>query len=385
MGWQLQLASRKGWDYVQYIMSLRETDTFETGPIRPPSEAGSYLIRLTRGCPWNKCAFCRSYRNCSFEIREVTDVEADIDAMARIRDAIRSGGSVHDQCDWLVANALSSGGTTAFLQDGDSLAMKPAAVVRILGHLKKRFPEITRITTYARSRTMASRAVEDLIAYRELGLTRIHIGMESGHDPLLETIKKGVTAERHIRGGRRVVEAGIELSEYIMPGLGGRQLSQGHALDSAHVLNQIRPNFIRLRTLCLGPKLPLWEEFSSGRLERQTDVEIVEEIRTFLAALDIPAVQIASDHILNLLGEVAGRLPEDKERLLGIIDAFLNLPKEEQELFQVARRAGLLERLSDLGHPAVQHKARGLLAEIHRHYGEDGVEEAAREMMARFI
>lgn len=366
-------------------MSLNETNTFETGPIRPPSEAGSYLIRLTRGCHWNRCTFCRSYRGHAFETREVAEVEADIDAMARIRDAVKSGKPILDQYGWMVENALRSGGRTAFLQDGDALAMRPDAVRRVLAHLKKRFPEITRITSYARSRTMANRSVEDLVSYRELGLTRIHIGMESGHDPLLEIVRKGATADIHIRGGRRVVEAGIELSEYVMPGLGGRELSAGHALDSARVLNEIGPAFIRLRTICLGPKLPLWEEFSSGRLTRLSDLEIVREIRAFIEALAVGGARIASDHILNLLGELEGRLPEDQQQLLGIIDTFLALPQEERELFQVARRAALLERLADLDHPGVQARARSLLDEVYRHYGRDGVEEALREMMERFV
>jgi hypothetical protein len=360
-------------------------NSFETGPIRPPSEAGSYLIRLTRGCPWNKCTFCRTYRRHSFEIRDVADVMADIDAMAAIRDEIMSGKPALDQNSWLVENALRNDGTTAFLQDGDSLAMKADAVRQILGHLQKRFPEITRITSYARSRTMASRSVEDLVSYRQLGLTRIHIGMESGHDPLLEIIKKGATADVHIRGGRRVVEAGIELSEYIMPGLGGRELSAGHALDSARVLNKIGPDFIRLRTVCLGPKLPLWEEFSSGQMTMLTDTEIVKEIRDFIAALDVDGAKIASDHILNLLGELEGQLPREKEKLLGIIDTFLALPKAEQELFQVARRAGMLEKLADLDHPGIRGKAEKVLAEIYRHYGRDGVDEATREMMGRYL
>ena len=357
---------------------------FETGPIRPPSEAGSYLIRLTRGCPWNKCKFCRSYQRVAFEIRSSKEVVADIDAMARIRDDINEGRPVLDQYGWMIENALRNGGTTAFLQDGDSLAMQPDAVRHILAHLKKRFPEIKRITSYARSRTMASRSVDDLISYRELGLNRIHIGMESGHDPLLETIRKGATADIHIRAGRRVVAAGIELSEYIMPGLGGRELTEGHAIDSALVLNEINPDFIRLRTLCLGPKLPLWDEFSSGKLTRLTDLEVVKEIRTFVATLELDGSQIASDHILNLLGELEGRLPQDKEKLLGIIDKFLALTKQERELFQVARRAGMLEKLSDLDHHSIRANAGRLLDEIYRHYGRDGVEEATREMMERF-
>jgi hypothetical protein len=170
-----------------------------------------------------------------------------------------------------------------------------------------------------------------------------------------------------------------------MPGLGGRELTAGHALDSARVLNAINPDFIRLRTVCLGPRLPLWEEFSSGRLTRLSDVETVREIRAFIEALDVQSTQIASDHILNLLGELKGHLPTDKERLLDIIDRFLALPQEERELFQVARRAAIVEKLADLDHSGVNARARQLLDEIYRHYGRDGVEEATREMMERYI
>ncbi len=360
-------------------------NTFETGPIRPPSEAGSYLIRLTRGCPWNACKFCRSYRRHKFEIREATEVIADIDSMARIRNDIKAGKPASDEYGWMVDNALRHGGTTAFLQDGDSLAMKPDDVRTILTHLHACFPEIKRITTYARSRTVASRSVDDLISFRELGLTRIHIGMESGHDPLLGIIKKGTSSEKHILGGKQVARAGIELSEYIMPGLGGSEFSSEHAIDSARVLNEINPDFIRLRTVCLGPKLPLWEEFTSGKLTRLTDLEIIKEIRDFIVALNVDGTRIASDHILNLLGELEGRLPEDKDKLLDIIDTFLALPKEERELFQVARRAGMLEKLSDLAHPRVQFNARKLLDEIYLHYGRHGVEDALRQMMERFV
>ncbi|PLX40938.1 MAG: radical SAM protein [Deltaproteobacteria bacterium] len=367
-------------------MKNKELEPFETGPIRPPSEAGSYLIRLTRGCPWNRCTFCRTYKRRPFSIREVEEVIADIDKMAEIRDELREGKTLAGtEGAWMVANAMRSGGKTAFLQDGDSLAMKPEKVRAILSHLKKLFPEVERITTYARSRTMANRSVEDLKSYLELGLNRIHIGMETGHDPLLEVIKKGVTGDIHVKGGRRVVEAGMELSEYLMPGLGGRTMTEGHAADSANVLNQINPNFIRLRTICLGPKLQLWDEFESGRLVRMTDVEIVREIKRFIEALTVKGTRLVSDHILNLLGDLEGNLPEEKDTLLAIIDEFLGLDEETQHLFQVARRSGILTSIADLERGSVSRRAQALLDDIYKRYGKDGVDAATREMMERFV
>ncbi len=374
-------------------------DRFETGPIRPPSEAGSYLLRLTRGCPWNRCRFCRTYKRRKFSLRTVEEIEADIDAMARIRDrlapagvaggpraAVRRGVVTNDY-EWMVANALASGGRTAFLQDADSLVMKPDQVRRVLAHFRERFPEVERITTYARSRTVARLSVDDLRSYGEHGLNRIHIGMETGHDPLLELIKKGATAELHVKAGRKVKEAGLELSEYVIPGLGGREMSEGHALDSARVLNAIDPDFIRLRTLTLGPKIPLWEAFHGPEavLTRQDDAEIAAEIRRFIEALEGIHSRVVSDHIMNLLGDVEGCLPDGKADLLARCDAFLDLPEGDRRLYQVARRAGLVNGPADLSDPGVRARAEAVLAEVVRTYGPGRIEEACRDMMLRFV
>lgn len=366
------------------------TETFETGPIRPPSEAGSYLLRLTRGCPWNRCEFCRSYKRREFSLRSVEEIEADIDAMARIRDRILergAGAGLASENEWLVANALDHGGRTAFLQDADSLVMKPDRVRRVLAHFRQRFPEVERLTTYARSSTVARLSVDDLRSYGELGLSRIHIGMESGHDPVLEVIRKGATAALHVKGGRKVVEAGLELSEYWIPGLGGRELSEGHALDSARVLTEVDPHFIRLRTLTLGPKIPLWQVFHGpeARLTRQTDAEIVAEIRCFVEALGPVRSRLVSDHIMNLLGDLEGQLPGDRPALLAGCDRFLDLDPGEQRLFQAGRRAGVLSGVADLRVPYLRARAEAVLAELVRARGPAGVEDGVRELMLRFV
>lgn len=358
---------------------------FETGPIRPPSEAGSYLVRITRGCPWNRCGFCVTYRKEDFSVRPVEEVLGDIDRMAAIRDSLLlPGGGIarpRDAFGYVVANALANGGRTAFLQDADSLSIKPDAMRAILNHFKKRFPEVERVTTYARSHTLALKKLDDLKSFRDAGLTRVHVGMETAHDPLLKIISKGVTFEQHVAAGQKAIEAGFELSEYVMPGLGGVEMSEGHADDTARALTLIDPHFIRLRSLCLHPKMTLSKAFGEGGLTRQTEVEVVAEIRRFVGGLDVTRSVLASDHILNLLGELNGILPGDKDRLLSICDEFLRLPKREQLLFQAGRRAGRLERVSDLANPALRAQAEAILAEI----GEDNLEEAVRAATARFI
>jgi radical SAM superfamily enzyme len=190
--------------------------------------------------------------------------------------------------------------------------------------------------------------VEELTELREAGLTRIHIGMETGYDPLLQYMKKGVTAKEQVTAGRNVVASGISLSEYLMPGLGGERWWREHAVESARVLNQIDPDFIRLRTLYVRKNMALYQKVEKGEFARPSDDQIVSEIRLFLETLDGVHSTVVSDHILNLLEEVQGRLPGEKEKMLAVIDRYLAWPGEKRLQFRVGRRLGYFRNLEDL-------------------------------------
>jgi len=342
---------------------------FEQGPIRPPSEAKSLLIRPTRNCPWNKCAFCHTYRDTRFELRSVEEIKKDIDCVRDLADRIGEiswklgqGGKVNDPVvsyvfgnetpldDTLrhVAAWLYFGGQTVFLQDADTLVMKTDNLLEVLGYLKEKFPGIRRITSYCRSRTARHKSVEDLKRIREAGLVRIHVGLESGCDDVLKFIRKGVTAADHIEGGQRLVAAGISLCEYVMPGLGGQRWSREHAIETARVLNAINPDHIRLRTLSVRRGTALYEMMQQGDFQPIGDEEILKEISLFIGNLDGIESRIVSDHILNLLEELEGKLPEDKEKLLGIIDRYFAMPEEDRLVFRLGRRRGLYRSLDDL-------------------------------------
>ncbi len=216
---------------------------FEQGPIRPPSEARSLLIRVTRNCPWNRCEFCNIYKGKTFSRRSVQEVKADIQAARSVYDEIQAlswrmglAGRVEDsliQVIWSdprrygeshrsIAAWMYFGAQSVFLQDANSLVLETDELVEILRFLRQSFPSIQRVTSYARSSTLRRKSVEELRALRKAGLDRIHVGMESGFDPLLKFMQKGVTAQGHVEAGRKVVEAGISLSEYMLRGcLGG--------------------------------------------------------------------------------------------------------------------------------------------------------------------
>jgi len=344
-------------------------EPLEQGPIRPPSEANSLLLRLTRNCPWNRCAFCRSYKTARFSLRAIPEILKDIDNLRRSADkladfSLREGENgriseeivqkiwdndpVFDADDRTVARWLYWGGESVFLQDADSLVMKTDDVVSVLMYLRRAFPSVRRITTYCRSHTAARKSVAELQGLNAAGLTRIHVGLESGSDAVLKMINKGVTAAVHIEAGRRIRAAGISLSEYIIPGLGGVDYSREHARETARVINAIDPDFIRLRTLHVVQGTPLSEMMQNGVFTPPGDEDILREIREFIHSLAGIGSTVVSDHILNLLEEVQGKMPADKDTMLNVIDRYFALSAEQRLVFRLGRRKGVYRYLDEL-------------------------------------
>ena len=375
---------------------------FELGPIRPPSEAHSLLLRITRNCPWNKCKFCGLYKGKRFSIRPVSHIKQDIDRVRNHIDKIHAvvqkspvGKNPNisallaetprtEQMVFQVAHNWFRGGMKSiFLQDANSLIIKPDDLVEILNHIRDRFPQVERITSYARSHTIARISNEDMARFASAGLNRIHIGMESAADGVLEFVKKGVDKQTHIKAGQRVKQAGIELSEYFMPGLGGRENSRANALETADAVNRINPDFIRIRTLAIPDSSDLATDVREGRFTKLNDVETARELLLFLENLEGITSTLKSDHILNLFQEVEGVLPQDKSAMIAPIKKFLAMGPEKQMLYRVGRRTGIFSNLNDLNHPDLvrQAEAAGL------GYGvtPDTVDEFTDKMIKQFI
>jgi hypothetical protein len=357
-------------------------DGFEQGPIRPPSEAESLLIRISRNCPWNRCTFCGLYKDAKFSLRSVDHVLRDIDTVrfyveelevARKEGRVISHRELYSlgpegrsdlQAIHAASSFVASGMESIFIQDGNSLVIKPADIIRILQHLKEAFPKVKRVTSYARSQTLAKISDENLSSMAEAGLNRIHIGMESGSDKVLRLVKKGVDKATQIIAGQKVKRAGIELSEYVMPGLGGKTMSQENALETADAINQINPDFIRLRTLALPPTAPLTGQFKAGDFDKIGEVDTARELLLFLENLDGITSTIRSDHVLNLFPEIDGVLPDDKEKMMQPVRDFLELDSNEQMIFCIGRRSHRLSRFSDLKNPVQRDYTVQICSEI---------------------
>lgn len=304
------------------------------------------------------------YKDDKFVYRSVEEIKRDIDTakamvdeMGEISLALGRGGVVDKTVIYLIVKGdeslgndasfmnlimwLLSGGRTAFLQDSNSLIMRPGELVEALKHLRSTFPLLERVTSYCRSDTIARKKLEDLKRIREAGLDRLHVGLETGDDELLERFKKlpkkreGRTSDYHIVGGRKAKEAGFQLSEYFMPGLGGKERWEQHALNTARVVNAIDPDYIRSRPLHLGGGTALDEEWRRGDFELTSFYERLVELRTMVEALDFTG-RLVFDHMGNAWRNASGlplftldhegyKFPDEKARVLELIEEGLSL------------------------------------------------------------
>jgi radical SAM superfamily enzyme YgiQ (UPF0313 family) len=265
------------------------------GPIyRPPSEADSLLIQATVGCPHNLCTFCMVYKSgVKFKIRPVGEIKEDLEEARRVYgQAVR----------------------TIFLPAGNTIAMPAAALAEVCRHSYRLFPRLQRLTVYGSSQYICRKGPEQLRDLAAAGLSRIHVGVESGDDEILVRIKKGAGSREHLAAGRLARDAGIELNTYVILGIGGKDRSAAHARETARVLNAMQPQVVRLRTLVPKRNTPLLAEVEAGRFQMLTPHEVLAETRALLEQLTVPT-RIASDHYTNYL-EVAGCLPEDKAAML---------------------------------------------------------------------
>lgn len=342
---------------LQLLAMLR----FEVGPIRPPSEGGSHslLLRFTRNCPWSKCKFCYGlpYERQPFQVRLLNEIKADIDsvqlALMELRQLSRElgfKGEVDGRLalallsrnpslafnPWLslVFNWAMAGCRTVFIQDADSLIMRTDRLVEALRYLKSSFPSVERVTSYARAKTIHRKELSELKEIRSAGLTRLHVGLESGDDEVLRYVNKGVTAREHVEAGRKAIEAGFELSEYVMPGLGGADRWREHALNTAKVLSEVNPHYIRVRSLVPRRGTPLYEDYVEGRFKLLTPHGYLKEIRLLVEHLDVDS-RLVFDHFCN---------PAYKTKM-GVVHVFrqdhegYKLPEEREEVLRAVDRA----------------------------------------------
>lgn len=272
---------------------------YEGAVYRPPSEAGSLIIQFTIGCARNTCTFCTMYKDKTFRIRPLEEVEEDLEMARQYYSHVKV--------------------RRIFLADGDALIVKTKDMLHILDKCHQYFPEVERISVYGAPRDILHKTPEELKQLKDAGLDMVYMGLESGADEVLKDVKKGVTADEMIEAGQKVRDAGMVLSMTVISGLGGKKFWREHALGSARVVSAIKPEYIGFLTLLLEPETPMYEQLASGTFELLTPLEVLEETELFINSVDAEGTMFRSNHASNYIA-LAGTLNGEKDKILGQIE-----------------------------------------------------------------
>lgn len=286
-------------------------DDYDTPVFRPPSEADSFILRVTRGCAHNHCTYCNMYRGVKFEKLSDEQIMRQI-AIAYTIDA--------------------EGIRRVFLADGDALVLPTERLLNILYTLKKYFPNLERVSSYAAPGDILRKSVEELKQLRAAGLQLLYYGMESGDTQTLKDIRKGVTGEQSIEVSKRVRAAGMDLSIMIILGIAGVPGSERHALATAHAINEIKPTHLSALCLMLYRGSELKDQFERGEFTPLTPAGLMEELKVIVEHLDLPSTEhmiFRSNHVSNYI-RLAATLPRDKEALLKDIDLSIEYLKKQK-------------------------------------------------------
>ena len=271
---------------------------------RPPSEARSLILQITLGCSWNKCSFCEMYTSKQFKARKEEDVFKEIESFIPYATEI----------------------CRIFLADGDPLVLSTERLLRILTKLKDTFPNLNRVSTYASPSNLARKSYEELKQLFEAGLTLLYVGIESGDSEVLECIQKGETFETTINGLNKSKAAGMNSSVMIINGVGGKELTKQHAINSANVLNETQPKYASTLVLTPHKGIAHYRDRYLGTFTELSQQELFAEMQTFMEHLELKETIFRSDHASNDL-VLKGILGRDKERFLTHIQQAINTPE----------------------------------------------------------
>lgn len=292
----------KGCDFMRYEGSL----------YRPPSEAYSLIVQATIGCTHNGCTFCSMYKDKNFRVRPTQEIIEDL----------KIGRQRYKNVDRI------------FIADGDALAIKNKELEKVLSYIDDEFPECNRIGIYGSPKAILSKSREDLMRLQTLGLGIVYLGVESGSEKILKQINKGVTREEMVEAGRKIVDAGIKLSITLISGIGGKEDSSEHAIESAKIINEINPDYVGLLTLIIEESVPLYDDFKSGKFKVLTPKEVLLETKKMIENIDIDNCIFRSNHASNYVS-LKGTLAKDKKLILDQIASGLELSGlEDKDLFR---------------------------------------------------
>lgn len=274
---------------------------YEGNCIRPPPEASSILLQVTLGCSHNKCAFCGTFKNKPFRIKDDDIILSDILFASRHMQA-------QDQ---------------VFLMDGDALIVPQKRLIWILQRIQEHLPWVKRVGAYANTKSIGIKSSRELSQLRENKLGMLYLGVETGDDEIRQKINKGSSARQCLEMGNKVKNSGVQLTVTLLLGIAGRKKSLRHARATGKLVSAMDPDFVSALTLMLIPGTPLWEEYERGDFKLPDKRELLMEMKELLTYINLSCGLFSSNHASNYL-PLRAWLPEGKQALLASIEAALN-------------------------------------------------------------
>lgn len=274
---------------------------YEGNIFRPFSEANSYLLQCTVGCSHNQCTFCGMYKDKTYRERSLSEIMEDIAMAADHYGDLEK----------------------VFLCDGDAIALETDMLLAILRKLYATFPSLRHVGSYVGPQSTLSKTTEELKTLRAAGLTKAYIGVETGDDELLKKIKKGVGYEQMLQAGQNLVAAGINLSAMVLLGLAGKgEASRRHALATAKICNEMKPQYLAALTVTPVPGTVLYRQVQKGGFELLDPFETLEEMKWIFENITADHMKFVGTHASNYL-PVVGTLQKDKQKMIAMVDEVL--------------------------------------------------------------
>lgn len=278
---------------------------------RPWMEANSLLIQTTIGCSHNKCTFCDMFREKKFRRRPIEDIIRDIEE-AKMR---------YRRVDEF------------FLIDGNVMVLKTDFILQIINKIKELFPDTKKISLYSQYNDFRRKTVEELKQLKEAGLTMAYVGLESGHREILEDVKKGMTPEEAIEGAAKAKEAGIRVLVSIIFGLGGKERSKEHIIETTKLLNILQPEELAPMALAVQPDTELEAQVQSGEFVLPSPLQVLEEEKYLLENMNFDTYYWG-DHGNNVIS-IKGHFPQQKEQFLSVLKRNLKThPEIDKEVIR---------------------------------------------------
>jgi radical SAM superfamily enzyme YgiQ (UPF0313 family) len=265
---------------------------FASRVLRPPYEAKSKYLQVTKGCSHNKCRFCNYYNDVLFSISPLDEIIEDLKELKETSYTFKR----------------------IWLQGADPFSLSFGRLYKIALMINEYLPFVQSIGGYARVDSLKNKSIEELGILKDIGYNSIVFGIESGDDSLLDYMNKGYNSADILEQLSKMDEYDFDYTLIFLNGLGGHDYGLNHAIKTAEIFNQLHPKRVMVTGLTVFEDTLLMNDINSGDFRQADEKERIEELQVFLDKLEIETF-IDATNASNII-PIFGKVPENKEAMI---------------------------------------------------------------------